>query len=61
MQVLQIIKSLLSAIFGVRSQKEAEEDFKQIDYRWYVFFAVMIVLVIIGLLALVVKIVIKTA
>jgi len=58
MAILQIIKSILSAIFGVRSQKEAEADFAQIDYRWYIFIACIIVLIIIGLLMLVVKLVI---
>ncbi len=58
MAILQIIKSLLAAIIGVRSQKEAETDFAQIDYRWYIFFACIIVFIVIGLLMVVVRLVI---
>jgi di/tricarboxylate transporter len=59
MAVLQIIKSLLAAILGVRSQQDAEADFAKIDWRWYVVFGAVIVLIVIGLLVVLVKIIIK--
>lgn len=59
MALMQIIKSLLAAILGVRSQKEMEEDFKQIDWRWYVFIACLIVFIMIAVLAFLVKIIIR--
>lgn len=58
MAIIQIIQSLLAAIFGVRSQKEMEEDFNKIDWRWYVVIASIIVIILIILLALLVKIII---
>lgn len=57
MAIWQMIKSLLAAIFGVRSQKEAQADFDKINWRWYIVFACIIVFIIIGLLALLVKII----
>jgi hypothetical protein len=53
--VLNMIKSLLSAILGVRSQKDAEQDFAQFDYRSYIIVGVIMVLVVIGVLILLVK------
>lgn len=58
MAIIQMIKSLLAAILGVRSQKEAEADFATIDWRWYIVFGCIIVLIVIGLLALLVKVII---
>lgn len=57
MAFFQIIKSILSAMLGVRSQNEAQIDFKKIDWRWYVFFGFIAVLIFIGVIALAVKIV----
>jgi hypothetical protein len=57
MAFLQIIKSLLAAILGVRSQKEAEEDFKQIDWRWYVLFGCIAVLFFILIIVITVNII----
>ncbi|MFA6038508.1 MAG: DUF2970 domain-containing protein [Legionellales bacterium] len=59
MAIIQIIKSLLAAILGVRSQKEMEEDFSKIDWRWYVLIACILVFILIGLLAFLVKVIIK--
>ncbi len=57
MAFFQIIKSLLAAILGVRSQKEAEKDFKHIDWRWYVFFGCIAVLFFILIIVITVKII----
>ncbi len=58
MAIVQIFKSLLAAIFGIRSEKEAETDFANINWRWYVFFGCIIVLLVIGLLVFLVKVII---
>jgi hypothetical protein len=58
MAIWQIIKSLLAAILGVRSQKEAEADFAKIDWRWYIVFGCILVFIIIALLASLVKLII---
>lgn len=55
MNFFQTIKSILAAALGVRSQHDAENDFKKIDWRWYVALGGIFVFILIGLLALVVK------
>ncbi len=53
--IVNMFKSLFSAVLGVRKEKDAEADFEQFDYRHYVAAGVIVVLVIIGLLMLLVK------
>lgn len=55
MSFLKMLKSLFSAVLGVRSQKDAEADFAEFDYRWYVVLGFVIVLFVVCVLILLVR------
>lgn len=58
MSILQMIKSICAAILGIRSEKDAQADFEKINYRWYIVFSCLIVLLVIAGLVILVKIII---
>lgn len=52
--VLQMVGSVLSAIFGVQNNKNRERDFTQGNIKAFiVVYAVIVIMVIIGMIALV--------
>jgi len=52
--VIQVIKSVLSAVVGVRSEKNRQQDFEQGSLSTYVIVgAIFIVLFVFGLISLV--------